>query len=817
MRISFEWLRELVDGPEDPQDLAREFVRTGTEVEAIERSGEAFDHVVVGYIAKKEPHPDSDHMSLCQVEVGDKNVDEQGNPAPLQIVCGATNFNQGDKVVVAMIGAQFGDFKIKKSKLRGVESYGMNCSFKELGLATQSEGIAILPEDAPVGMPFAEYYGMADTILDCEITPNRPDCLSMLGVAREVSAIYSSDMHMELPRISQEVAPATSERLQVQVEDAGLCSRYCCRVIEDIQVGASPEWLVRRVEAAGGRSINNVVDVTNYVMYLTGQPLHAFDLDTLAAKDGKRMLKVRRATEGEQLVTLDDAERQLTDDMIVIADGSDRPVALAGVMGGKDTEVSDTTTKVALESACFNPGHISRTSRNLNLISESSIRFERQVDAYGSAQALDIACALLEQCAQGSVAEGMIDLWLDQVKPARILCRPERVCQLAGAQIETEAMVDYLLHLGCSVEQAEEGLMVVAPTNRPDLTREIDLVEEILRLWGMDKVEPTLPAARNHTGGLTLAQRRQRQISRILRGCGVNETSTYCFADPQDLKRLNMPEEGLGLPVELINPLVADQSQMRRSLIPGLLRSVAYNLNHGIQDIQLWEIGRVFFGKEHQSQPDEPRRLAAVLCGKWDRDGWNVREPELDFFDAKGIVEELVSGLRLEKVRYRVADPEAYPWLQPGRAAEVVVRGRVLGWIGNIHPKSLKAFDIDTDVVAFDLSLADLIDLSHDQLPYEPIPTLPGVEVDLALVVDEDVTYETVVQRIQSAGGKLLSQVHLFDVYRDEKRLGAGKKSMAFNLVYRSLDHTLTSKEVEKAHEKLVAKVCKATGGEVRA
>ena len=820
MRISYEWLKTMVDGPESPEDLISEFVRTGTEVEGVERTGEAFDHIYVGHVISKEPHPDSDHMSVCMVDVGSANTDKNGNPEPLQIVCGATNFKQGDKIVTATVGAEFGDFKIKKSKLRGVQSFGMNCSEKELGLASESCGIMILPEDAPVGMPFADYYGLSDTILDCEITPNRPDCLSMMGVAREVSAIFDTDLHIDLPMIEEESDIKAEDELAIKIEDAELCSRYVGCVLHNVKVGPSPEWLARRVTSCGARSVNNVVDVTNYVMYLTGQPLHAFDLAKLGCKGDKQEICVRRAHPGEKITTLDEVERELSDDMIVIADGNDTACALAGVMGGLSTEVDDSTSDILIESASFNSGHISRTSRNLNLMSESSIRFERQVDSCGCDLAASIAAALLQEVAGGMPSAGLVDLYPNPAMPCEIVLHPARVRSLCGADITTDDMLRYLGRLGCDIAHGEdkgEEFIIVVPGTRPDLTREIDLVEEILRLWGMDRVVPTLPAAKNHAGGLTVDQLRMRKIGSVLRGCGLNETSTYCFADASDLSRLGMSEDGRGIAVEIINPLVADQSQMRRSIIPGLLRSVSYNLAHGIDNVALYEIGRVFFGDPEKSQPEEPTFVSAVMCGKWQEDGWNVRCEPLDFFDGKGVCEELISALRIQKVRFVPADPDKYTWLQPGRAAEIVVRGKVLGWVGNIHPLSLAHFDIDEDVIAFELDCKELLARAHRELPYEDIPVLPGVEVDLAIVVDEDVDYEMLSQRIKSAGGKYLDSVHLFDVYRDLVRVGKNKKSCAFNLVYRDPDKTLTTKQVEKIHAKLIQKVCKSTGGEVRA
>ena len=818
MRISYEWLKTMVDVPENPSDLVDEFVRTGTEVEAVERVGADLDHVVTAKVISKQPHPDSDHMYVCQVDVGEKNLGADGKPEPLQIVCGAQNFNEGDHIVTAMIGAVLpGDFKIKKSKLRGVASMGMNCSERELGLGNDHDGIIILPKDAPVGMDFTDYRGMSDTVIDCEITPNRPDCLSMCGMAVEVSAMLDEDTHIELPHVQAECGPDAHDLVDVAIDDAELCQRYTARVVRNVKIGPSPEWLARRVIAAGSRPINNVVDVTNYVMYLTGQPLHAFDLGKLTERDGKRHIVVRAAHEGEKLETLDGVERALTPDMAVITDDGKCAVALAGVMGGMNSEIDENTTDVLLESATFSSGHVSRTSRNLDLMSEASIRYERQVDGANCANVAEIAAALFERCCGAEVCPGTVDVYPVVVPAPVIDFRPDRARMLCGADVPDEFMATRLTRLGCKVEPADEGhLTVTAPTNRPDLTREVDLIEEVCRLWGEGDITPTLPAAKNHAGGLTVEQRRVRLIGQTLRACGLSETSTYCFADPNDLVKLGITDEGRGIPVKIINPLVADQSQMRQSMLPGLVRSVAYNLDHGVPNVALYEIGRVFYGHENKSQPDEPSFVAGVMAGKRADDAWNQKFGEYDFFDAKGAVESLLDALRLTKVRFKVAEPEQYPWLQPGRAAEVLSQGEVIGWVGNIHPANLQKVGVDVPVVAFELSVEHLLRLAKKELPYVDVPTLPGVTHDLAIVVDEDVTYEQLVQRITSAGGKLLADVRLFDVYRDRVRVGEGKKSMAFSLTYRAADRTLTSEEVEKAHEKLVNKVLRATGGEVR-
>ena len=816
MRVSYDWLKTMIDVPESPKELSDEYIRTGTEVEAIDVVGESFDHVVTAQVLEKTPHPDSDHMYVCKVSVGDKNVDAEGNPEPLQIVCGAQNFEAGDHIVTAMIGAELpGGIKIKKSKLRGVASFGMNCSARELGIGGDHAGIMILPEDAPVGMPFGEYYGSSDTVLDCEITPNRPDCLSMIGMARETGAIFDRDYHVELPAIKSETGRATADEISVEIADEGLCDRYVARIVRNVKVGPSPDWMVKRLNSLGIRPHNNIVDITNYVMMLTGQPLHAFDLSTFAEHNGRRSVVVRAAKQDETFQTLDGEKRVLDAGMGLITDG-ERPVALAGVMGGMDSEITDASVDVLVESACFNAGRTSHTSRDLSLISDASIRFERQVDETGCVDVANVTCALIEELAGGEVAPGYVDVYPAPKTIDSITLRYQRVLDICGASIERDFVVRSLTRLGCTVEETGEDYLVTPPSFRPDLPREIDLIEEVLRLWGMGRVEATIPAAKNHIGGLTREQQLTRKVGQILRACGLNETTTFGFAAPGDLEKIHMSADGRGVPVVLMNPLVAEQTEMRRSLLPGLLQSVAYNEAHGTTNVHLYEIGTLFHGRENASLPRETQSVAGVLTGSWTDQTWNNTVDKLRFFAGKGIVEELLEQLRVPKARFRVAEGEGYDFLQPGRAAEVLSGGTVLGWVGEIHPEAREAMDIDQIVVAFELDLDKLIKGAHNQENYHEFSPFPAVQHDLAIVVPDEVTCEDLLQRITSAGGKLLENVRLFDVYRDPIRVGVGKKSMAFSLTYRSDDHTLTSDEVERAHGKIVTKLCKATGGEVR-
>lgn len=832
MKVSLKWLSEYVEIPADLKAFCDRLDLTGTGVEGVEIAGATYDKVVVGQIVEKKAHPDSDHMWVCQVSVGENNLGKDGKPEPLQIVCGAQNFNEGDKIPVALVGAEFGDFKIKKSKLRGVVSNGMNCSERELGLGSDHDGIMILPADAPVGESFADYMKLNDKILDLEITPNRPDCLSMKGMAREVGAMYERDFTDPLDDPifnlgeNQDLEP-TADSVEVTISDPARCDRYTARVIENVKVGPSPDWLAQRVTAAGARSINNIVDATNYILFLLGQPLHAFDYDKLANKDGKVHIIVRPAEDGEKFTTLDGEERTLTSDMSVIATPTEA-VALAGVMSGLDSEVTDETTTILLEAATFSSGHTSRTSRNLGLISEASLRYERGVDDNPIGAFSDASAALIAAVSGGTVRPGIVDVWEQKTEPIMLDFRIPRFNAMMGAEIDRDYIISTLTRLGCAVTVADEAesvaascaegelLHVLAPTFRPDLEREIDLYEEVLRLYGMDRIEPTLPGGAGRIGKRTVAEQKIQKINDTLRAAGLNETVTYSFAEPGDLDKLRMDKEGLGMPVELLNPLNAEQSIMRQSIIPGLLHSLAYNQNHGVKNVQLYETGRVFFAAEGKKKPKEKERVAAVLAGAMGDPAWNNTPAAFDFFDGKGIVESLLHELATPKVRFKALSAEEAPHLQPGRAAQVLSGGTVLGWVGEIHPLAADAFEATAPVVAFELDLDALVKTSQPARDYVDVPLFPAVTMDIALVVDEDVTNEKLMQVMRSGGGKLLSSIQLFDVYRDEERLGASKKSMAYALEYRSPDKTLTAEEVNKQHERLIKKTCGATGAEVR-
>ena len=824
MKVSLKWLSEYVEVPSDIKAFCDRLDLTGTGVEGVEKLGANFDHVVVGHVLTCEEHPNSDHMHVVTVNVGEEE--------PLQIVCGAPNIAAGIKLPVACVGAVLpGDVKIKKGKLRGVASNGMCCSQRELGFGSDHSGIWVLPEDAPIGMPIADYLQQTDTVLDLEITPNRPDCLSIVGFAREVGAMYGTAYTNPVDEMAANLqldttAPAVDKCVKITIEDTTRCPRYSARVIRGVKIGPSPDWMVERLAAIGQRSINNVVDVTNYILFLFGQPLHTFDLGKLENADGLAHIVVRAAEEGEPFTTLDGVDRVLTSDMTVISTPERGTIALAGVMGGLDTEVTDETVDILLEAATFEPGRTSRTSRNLGLISESSMRYERRVDDHDIDLRSAAAAALIVEVAGGTVsyaegnAEGILDVWPNKSEAFRNIFRIDRFQGMMGADIPVDFIVKTLELLGCTVNATDDAnvLDVVSPTFRPDLEREIDLYEEVLRLYGMDQIPSTLPGGRGRFMVKTIEQQRTAILHNALRASGLNETMTYSFADPKDLENLRMDAEllKLGEAVELINPMSNDQSVMRRSIIPGLMRSVAYNQNRGVKNVQLYETGVVFSAAEGRKKPKERVKIAGVMAGAFGDKTWNNEPAAFDFFDGKGVIENICRELAVAKLRFKALAAEEAPHLQPGRAAEIVAGGSVLGWVGEIHPLAVAAFDAVAPVVAFELDMDALQKAARPARDYVDVPSFPAVSMDIAFVVDEDVTCERVMQTMTSAAGKMLESATLFDVYRDEERVGKGKKSMAFKLSYRDPERTLKMEEVEKVHQKMLKKVAGATGAEIR-
>jgi len=810
-----KWLSELVDVPLGVPELVDRLDLTGTAVDAVETVGEALEGVVVGLILAKERHPEADKLWVTTVDVG--------AGSPLNIVCGAQNFEAGDKVPVALVGTTLPNgMTIKKAKLRGVASEGMNCSATELGIGSDASGLLILPADAPVGMPFAEYHGMADTVIELEITPNRPDCLSMAGVAREIAAVTGATYVHPGGSPIEQGAPVT-ESVRVEIVDPALCPRYTARLIRNVKIAPSPDWLAERVSAAGARPISNIVDITNYVMFELGQPLHAFDASTVAADEqGRAHIMVRGATTDDRLTTLDGQQRTLKPGMIVITDPTG-PIALGGVMGGENTEVGESTVDILLEAASFEPTSISRTSRSLGLTSEASSRFEKRVDPAGCIAALDRAAQLMADLAGGEVAPGVIDVYPRPAEPVMIRLRLERLNAILGTSLTADEVASILESLELRVTGGPSAFEVRVPTFRADLVREIDLVEEVLRVWGMAQVHATLPGGRERVGGLTAAQRLVERIGSTMRAAGLNETMTYAFGDPGDLERIGRELPADELLVELINPMSEEQAVLRRTLLPGLLRSVSSNQRRGVPNIHLYEIGSVFWTSQGRKSPKERTVVAGILAGRWYESAWHdqrgkdvlpdadLRGMALNFFDGKGVIEALSIDLGFPRFSVR---PAEHGWLQPGRAADVIVNGDVVGWLGEVHPLALRAFEADGPVVAFELLVEPMIKASRPK-KYVEVARFPAIEIDIALVVDETMAAGRVEQSIISAGGKLLEDATLFDVYRGPG-VPEGKKSLGFSLRYRGLDRTLTDEEVLPQHERLLRKVAGAVGAELR-
>lgn len=810
MRVSMKWLGELVDVGITPAELADRLDMTGTAVEAVHELGAGLEGVVVGQVVAKERHPDADRLWVTTVDIGEGE--------PLQIVCGAQNFEAGDKVPVAPVGTTLPNgMTIKKAKLRGVVSHGMNCSAPELGIPGDEGGLLVLPADAPVGTPFAEYRDARDTVLELEITPNRPDCMSMVGVAREVGALLETPSRMPDTTVDER-GESIHLSAQVRIDDPELCPRYTARLITGVKIGPSPDWLARRLEAAGARPINNVVDVTNLVMFELGQPLHAFDADKLGKEGGRASIVVRRAAEGERLTTLDGQERTLTSDMLLICD-ADGPVALAGVMGGETTEVSDSTVDVLLESAGFDSASTSRTSRSLGLVSEASMRFERGVDASGCLAASDRAAQLIAELTGGTVAKDAVDAYPAPAGSRSLALRVDRMNAVLGTSIEATEAASILERLGMPSVGDGERLALTVPSWRPDLEREIDLIEEVVRVWGMERVPGTLPAGPGRLGELTRAQVLRERVGESLRAAGLNETMTYALFDPDDMRRLRFGLADGERLVELINPMSSEQAVMRPTIVAGLIRSVSNNQRRGVDDVHLYEIGTVFVTAEGRKLPRERAVVAGALAGRWARPAWSdpaappQAPAELGFFDGKGVLETVMETLRIGE--WSVSEGE-HPHLQPGRSADVRVGGETVGWLGEVHPEVLDAFEAHGPLVVFEVDLAALIEASSDAGQYREIPRFPAVELDIALVVPESVTAGRMEEAIGAASGDLLESSRLFDVYRGAG-VAEGSKSMAYSLAYRAADRTLTDEEVRAEHDRLVREVCESVGGQVRA
>ena len=797
MNVSIKWLKEYVEFDLSPEALADRLLMLGMEIESIKQLGEGLDRVVVGRINTVEKHPKADKLVLCNVDVG------SGTDA--QIVCGAPNAREGLVAPVALIGAQLPNgLTIKRAKIRGEESSGMLCSQQELAISDEASGLMELPDDTQIGAPIVEALGLDDVVLELEITPNRPDCLSMIGVAREISVTTGNPL--TLPDIDVQEETANIHNLtSVTIEDPELCPRYAARVIRGVKIAPSPVWLQRRLESIGVGTINNIVDITNYVLMEYGHPLHAFDYHRLA----ENRIVVRRAKSGETLKTIDAEERELTPDMLVIAD-AENPVALAGVMGGFDSEITGQTVDVLLESAYFHPPSIRKTSKALGMHTEASHRFERGADPEGVIPAINRAAQLIVKIAGGEICSGIIDVYPGERETPNITLRPERVNFVLGTEIADDDIRGILTRLGFAVSDAFE---VTAPTFRPDVEQEIDLVEEIARVYGFDNIPTTLPRGDIPIPKVEPKEDLRERVKTYLLQCGMMEAMNYAFYHPDVFDRIRLPStDPLRQAVQIANPLSVDQSIMRTTLLPSLLANAQRNRNHQINDVQFFECSKVFIPNGTDEYPNEPERVAGMITGSLGAGVYGDPFRPADFFDVKGIVEGMLDRCGLSD--YTVTHTD-HPAFHPGRRAEICIKDKTLCVFGEAHPEVLENYDLPNKAYLFELDFERLVDVVEPLKQFEPIPIYPSVNRDLAIVLDTDIPASRPIEIIESTGGELVSSLHLFDVYTGEQ-VPEGKKSLAFAIEYRSTTETLTDEIVDRVHGGILERLEQELGATLR-
>lgn len=788
MKVSLEWLRELVDVHQSAGDLAETLTRGGIEVGDIEDLNKGFEKVVIGEITEMTKHPDADRLWVCTINVGQE---------PLTIVTGAQNLVVGDRIPVALIGSNLPNgVAIRKSKLRGVLSEGMLCSHEELlldaavGLDRSEGGILILAADAPVGENFGRFLGREDQVLDLELYANRPDCLAMVNVAREVASLTGQKPH--LPKgaeLEQTLSLPEVPELKIQIEDANLCWRYSGLLVEDVQIAPSPEWMQRRLKAAGVRPISNIVDITNYCMLEMGQPLHAFDRDKIAGN-----VHVRPARSGEKLVTLDGVERELQTDMLLIADDR-QPLAVAGVMGGLDSEVTNATKRLLIESAHFSSVSIRRTSRRLGLRSEASNRFEKGINPYGIVATLVRVCELLVELGAGKPMALTDEV--QSLPPRRsVRLTVKRTGEVLGVTVKIEEIRQVLTALNFNYKEQEDGFQVDVPTYRADIEIEEDLIEEVARLIGYDRIPTTLPQGDQTQGRRTPEQEFRRRLRRALLRAGMDEALTYSFTGAEANDQWGSAAHSIAL----LNPLREELRVMRTSLVPGLLEVAARNVARRNTEVSIFEIGNTYWGEEQplQKLPREEMRVAGVAVGKSGRH-WLSPSVPFDFYYLKGILEAVAQEFGL-KFEYRVAEKESL--LHPGRSAEVFLQNQAVGFLGEMHPTLEKEWGVERAVI-FELSLAPLFERMRATVRAHSIPRFPAVQRDLAVVVAKDTPAAAVMTKIRKLGEELLQSVEIFDVYTG-KPIPEDRKSLAFSLRYQSLERTLTDEEVTQHHSRIL-------------
>jgi phenylalanyl-tRNA synthetase beta chain len=806
MRISLKWLSEYVDlAGLAPEELARRLTAVGFEVEAVQRTGAELRGVVAARILASEKHPNAEKLSVTRIDPGEGD--------PLQVVCGAKNFRVGDVVPLATVGATLpGGLAIAKAKLRGVESFGMLCSAKELGLAEEAEGLLILPGDVKPGTPIAQALGVDDVLFEVNVTPNRPDALSHVGIAREVAAVLGQKVRLPPLRLAERGPPA-AEAVKVRVEAPEKCARYAARVIEGVKIGPSPLWLARRLEACGVRSISNVVDATNYALLELGHPLHAFDLDKVAGHE----IVVRTARPGERLTTLDGKERALDPDDLLIAD-RDRGSALAGVMGGGDSEISAGTTRVLLESAWFQPSTVRRTSRRHALKTEASYRFERGADPGMVMPAIDRCAALIAELAGGKVRPGTVDAHPRPVRSPEVELRAHRPAEVLGIEVSASEAESILTRLGFELRRKDaRGTTYAVPSWRVDVSIEEDLIEEIVRTRGYDAIPETLPRNAVETPAEPAEAQALARIRAALEACGFSEAVNFSFVAARELEPFGyqvVTGDGTGraLGVALKNPISAELSVMRTTLVPSLLKNLAHNRRQRVEDVRLYEIARAYWPNPRpEGEPSsELLQIAGVLAGGRHPAGWAVPRDAMDFYDAKGAVAGVLDALGVAGVEWIA--PGA-TWLHPRNSARLRIGDDVLGSVGELHPRVAAAFDLPRAVLAFELRFDHLARAARLVPQHRAIPRLPAVLRDLAVVVEDAVPAATVEAVVRSE--PLVEDVTLFDVYKGAP-LPAGRKNLALAIRYRAPDRTLTDAEVDEAHRRIVKQLGERVGAELR-
>ena len=798
MKVTLNWLKQYVDFNWSPEELTERLTMLGLEVENVHKIGGEFEGVVVAQVITRDKHPNADKLSICRVNDG---------KGERQIVCGAQNFKAGDKVPLVLPGATLpaepgeAPFTIKVGKIRGIESHGMMCSPQELGLPDQIDGLLILPENATVGQPFGQYLGRSgsDVVYDLEITPNRPDWNSVIGIAREISALTGNPLR--LPDVTIPAEQVSSESIDtlaaVRIEDAELCPRYTARLVRGVKVGPSPDWMRQWLEKAGLRSINNVVDVTNFVMLESGQPLHAFDYHLLAGKDGAvPTIVVRRATDGESFVTLDGVKRALTNQMLLIADET-KAVALAGVMGGQNSEITNATFDVLIESAKFKPQNIRATSKKLDLRTDASYRYERGADVEICDWASRRAAQLICQTSGGKVLERLVDAYPKQPTPKKITARYAKINQLLGVTIPGSQCASYLRSLGLVVEETADSCTAAIPAFRVDLKREADLIEEIGRLYGIDKIPATPPHNALGSNSYDAVHDQLAESRRILTGLGLYEAQGQTLISETAARLVASPDIA---PVPLQHPLSADMNVLRPSLLPCLLDVLHHNASHKNNDIAVFELGRVF--NQAGGAVRESRRLAIALTGMRSAPFWTgtERDAKFDNYDLKGFLEEYFEQFGLRGFTF-VRRAESTPFYL--ESALIQLGKNTLGELGQLSPQIARQYDLRDAVFMAELNFDQILSRRVPSRSYKPLPAFPTVRRDIAMLLDETVSHEAVLTAVKQAKPQNLETVELFDVFRG-KNIPAGQKSAAYAFTYRNADRTLIDAEVNAAHDKLV-------------